>query len=156
MTVPADGLPRDGQTGYFLNVASGEVLDVERWLVDRNGAPVQVWHRKSTDVLNQQWRVRELADRAFAISPLSGPGKNLEQLTWPARYGIPDSTAQWESHGRASQLWSLVAAGDSAFEIVNQGSGGGISFAGHGKRLLVNARVPGEASRLWRFEPVTG
>jgi hypothetical protein len=156
VTVPGDGLPGDGQTGYFVSVASGEVLDVERWLVDRNGAPVQVWHRKSTDVLNQQWRVRELAGRVFAISPLSGPGKDLEQQKWPARYGIPDSTVQWESQGRSSQLWSMVAAGDGTFEIVNQGSGDSIGFAGHGKALLVRPRVAGDPARLWRFEPVTG
>ena len=155
MTEPADGLPRDGQLGYFVSAAGGEVMDVERWAVDRNGAPVQVWHRKSTDVLNQQWRVRELADRVFAISPRSGPGKDLEQLKWPARYGIPDSTVQWESHGRASQLWSLVAASDATFEIVNQGSGGSISFEGHGKPLLVRARVAGDQARLWRFAPAT-
>lgn len=156
MTVPADGLPRDGQTGYFVSVASGEVMDVERWLVDRNGAPVQVWHRKSTDVLNQQWRVRQLAEGVFAISPLSGPGKDLGQRQWPARYDIPDSTVQWESRGRVSQQWSMVAAGDGAFEIVNASSGGSISFAGHGRVLLVKARAPGDQTRLWRFDPVTG
>ena len=137
MTVPGDGLPRDGQTGYFVSVASDEVMDVERWLVDRNGAPVQVWHRKSTDVLNQQWRVRELAERTFAISPLSAPGKDLGQRQWPARYDIPDSAVQWESRGRASQQWALLAAGDGTFEIVNPSSGGAISFAGHGRTLLV-------------------
>jgi hypothetical protein len=155
VTAPGDGLPRDGQRGYFVNVAGGEVMDVERWLVDRDGAPVQVWHRKSTDVLNQRWRVRELAGRVFAISPLSAPGKDLEQQKWPARYDIPDSAVQWESCGRASQLWSMVAAGDGTFEIVNQGSGGSISFAGHGRTLLVKPRVPGDPTRLWRFEPVT-
>lgn len=154
--MPANALPRDGETGYFISAVGGEVMDVERWAVDLDGAPVQVWHRKSTDVLNQRWQVRELAEQVFAISPLSGPGKALEQLQWPARYGIPDGTVQWESRDRASQLWTVAAADDATFEIVNHGSGGSISCEGHGKPLLVKARVPGDPSRRWRFEPVTG
>jgi hypothetical protein len=62
---------------------------------------------------------------------------------------------QWESHGRASQLWSVLAMSDGTFEIVNYGSGGSISCEGHGKPLLVKARVHGDPTRLWRFEPVT-
>ena len=153
--MPEYGLPRDGETGYFVSGWSGEVMDVERWQVDQDGAPVQVWHRKGSDVLNQQWLVRELTERAFAISPRSGLGKALEQLKWPARYEIPDTTVQWESHGRASQLWSVLAMSDGTFEIVNYGSGASISCEGHGKPLLVKARVPGDPTRLWRFEPVT-
>lgn len=155
MTVPEHGLPRDGETGYFMSARSGEVMDVERWVADQDGAPVQVWHRKSTDVLNQQWLVRELSERVFAISPRSALGKALEQLKWPARYEIPDTTVQWERHGRPSQLWFIVAMGQGTFEIVNHGSGASVSCEGHNKPLLVKPRVPGDSSRLWRFEPVT-
>jgi hypothetical protein len=155
MTAAEYGLPRDGEIGYFISAVNGEVMDVERWAADHDGAPVQVWHRKSTDVLNQQWLVRELTQGAFAISPRSGLGKALEQLKWPTRYEIPDTAVQWERHGRPSQLWSILGMGDGTFEIVNQGSGGSVSCAGHNKPLLVKARVPGDPSRLWRFEPVT-
>src|SRR5258708_38895810 len=75
VTVPEYCLPRDGEIGYFISAWSSEVMDVERWVMDHDGAPVQVWHRKTTDVLNQQWLVRELAERVFAVSPRSGPAK---------------------------------------------------------------------------------
>lgn len=153
--MPEYGYPQHGDMGYFISAGIGEVMDVERWVMDHDGAPVQVWHRKTTDVVNQLWLVREPTERLFVISPRSAPSKALEQLKWPARYEIPDATVQWEHHSRPSQLWSVLAIGEGTFEIVNHGSGASISCEGHGKPLLVKARVPGDPTRLWRFEPVT-
>lgn len=156
MTGRDGGLPRDGDVGYFVSAVRGEVLDVERWRMHLNGAPVIVWHRKSTDVLNQRWSVRALNQGAFEISPLSGPGKALDQLKTPARYHITDATVQWDRHGRRSQQWTFKATGDGMFEIVNLGSGANVSYQGHGKQLLLMPQADSDLTRRWRFEPVTG
>lgn len=151
----ADGVaPRDGEVGYFVSLLGGDVLDVAKWGMYLNAGAIIAWHRKSTDVLNQRWSVRALADGAFQISPLSAPGKALDQLRAPARYQIPDVAVQWDQHGRRSQWWSFAPTGTGTFAIVNVDSDARVTYQGHAKQVLVVRRIDGDPAQQWRFEPV--